>query len=259
MSSTRISPIGFCRCFVAGPSIGLGNRTPVQRLEGNDIARVLHRVVNQGQGVFEPQPKPMRYGLNWRLAGETVVFQRGHMQVGRRVVGLFSLALPPQSSAANALGELYSLPYDISVVLEWRGVDRFDSSKRIHGVKKHYNNLRWSLWAAVQETEGSQMALEDASSGAAVEQLHRASLELESLGVVFGELAMSFSVAVDSRKELDEIGAHVQRVLLHLDGKAVHETYGQPSVWFGPWPGQPPSILPRPIFASSGVPANPSP
>ena len=105
----------------------------------------------------------------------------------------------------DALGELYSLPYDISVVLEWRGVDRFDSSKRIHGVKKHYNNLRWSLWAAVQETDGSQMALEDASSG------------------------------------------------------AVHETYGQPSVWFGPWPGQPPSILPRPIFASSGVPANPSP
>ena len=237
----------------------VGDSTPLERLSGNDVSLVLHRIINQGQGVFEPQPKPMRYGLNWRLAGETLVFERGHMQVGKRLVGLFSLALPPQSSAANALADLYSLPYDISVVMEWRGVDRYDSSKRIHAVRKHYNNLRWSLWAAVQETEGSEMALEDASAGAAVEQLHRASLELETLGVEFGELAMSFSVAVDSRKELDEIGANVQRVLLHLDGKAVHETYGQPSVWFGRWPGQPRSILPRPIFVSSGQAATLAP
>ena len=233
--------------------------TPLDTLTGNAVGEVLFRLVNQGQGVWEPMRSPLPYGLNWRLAGETVAFERSHMTVGDSLVGLYSMALPPQSSPANALGELYSLSYDLSVVLEWRPVDRYDAAGRIKSVQKHYNTARWSLWAGLQQTEGSGLALEDSSASAIVEQLHRAHLELDNVGVPYGEFGLSVSVAAESRAQLDEVGAAVQRVFLHLDGKAVHERYGQPSVWFQRWPGQARFPLARPLLVSSGQAASLAP
>ena len=233
--------------------------TPVRTLEGNAITRLLHRIVNQAQGAYAPLSRNPRYGLSWRLADETLVFERNHMLVGDKIVGLYSLALPPQASAANALGELYSLPVDLCGVLEWRPVERYEAARRIRSVQKHYNTMRWSFLAAITDTEGTQMAVEDASSGAAVEQLHRAMLELETVGVPYGDFALSFSLAVDSPAELDEVGAQIQRVVTELDGKAVKERYGQPSVWFQRWPGQKATPFARPLFVSAGQVATMAP
>ncbi len=234
----------------------VSDQTPLVPLSGNDLAEVLFRLVNQGQGVWEPMSEPFSYGLAWRLAGETVAFERSYMTVGDSLVGLYSLALPPRASMANALGELYALPYDLSAVLEWRPIERQLAAARIRSVQKHFNTARWSMWSAVQQTEGSEAALEDASSAAAVEQLHRAQLELDHHGIPYGEFALSVSVAAESRSQLDEIGASIQRVFLHLDGKAVKERYGQPSVWFQRFPGQPSLNFPRPLLVSSGQAAS---
>ena len=241
-----------CRTRYQALTTLVSDRTPLRALEGNEITELLHYLVNQGQGVFEPTAAPQRFGLNWRLASETLVFHRSYLEVGGRLVGLFSMALPPQASSANTLGELYALNEDLSVVIEWRGMDRYDAANKIKAVQKHYNNMRWSLWAAVQETEGTDAAVQDASSGAAVETLYAASLELETEGIPFGELAYSISVAVDSRAKLDEIGAQIERVFLHHNAKAVRERYGQPPVWFQRFPGQVVQSFSRPVFVSSG-------
>ena len=237
----------------------INDHTPLVPMEGNDVGAVLFRLLNQGQGVWEPMGDLTTYALPWRLAGETVAFERSSMTIGDSLVGLYSLALPPRASGANALGELYALPYDLSVVIEWRPLDRYDAAARVRSVQKHYNNARWSLWAGVQQTEGTGMALEDASSSAAVEQLHRAQLEIDHEGIPYGEFALSVSVGAESRSQLDEIGAAIQRVFLHLDGKAVHERYGQPSVWFQRFPGQPLVALVRPVLVSSGQAASLAP
>ena len=233
--------------------------TPLQAVEGDEVASLLYRLVNQGQGKWEPLSRPMPYGLCWRLTGPDLSFQRSHMLVGDAYVALYSLALPPQASAANALGELYSLPHDLSVVLEWRGVDRYDASSRLRATQKHYNTARWSSWSAIQQTEGTSAALENAAAGAAVEMLSSAQLELETHGVPYGDFALSISVAAASLSELDEVGAAIERTFIHLDGKAVHETYGQPSVWFQRWPGQPRRPFARPVFISSGQAASLAP
>jgi len=60
-----------------------------------------------------------------------LLFERSHMQVGSRLVGLFSVALPPTASPANALGDLYSLKHDLAVVLEWRGYDRYVAATKV--------------------------------------------------------------------------------------------------------------------------------
>ena len=132
--------IADCRTRFHGLSSLVKDGTPLEPMSSVEIASLLHYLVNQGQGVFEPSRKSQRYGLNWRLAAEDVSFERTHMVVGNRLVGLYSLALPPQASAANSLGELYSMQADLSIVLEWRGVDRYDATKRIRAVQKHYTN-----------------------------------------------------------------------------------------------------------------------
>ena len=237
----------------------VADHTPVTPLTFNEIGELLHYVVNQGQGVFEPLRRPVPYGLHWRVASEWVAFEPAHMTVGDRLVGLFSLALPPFASAANALGELYELNADLSIIVEWRGIERYEASSKIRAVQKHFNNQRWSLWSAVQQTEGTTMAIEDAGATNVVEQLARATVELDTEGVGFGHLALSVAIAVDSRKELDDIGAEIQRVVQHLDGKAVRERYGQSTVWFQRWPGQVPNAFARPVIVTSGQAATLAP
>ncbi|MDE2905162.1 MAG: DUF87 domain-containing protein, partial [Acidobacteriota bacterium] len=226
--------------------------TPLRPLAGNDVGALLFRVVNQGQGVWTPMARPSRYGLNWRVSGETVAFERKHMLVGDRVVSVFSMALPPPRSAANALGELYALPYDFTAVMEWRPLDKMKALSRIRGVQKHYNTQRFSFWAAMMKTEGTDMALDDAPSGAAVAQLYRASLELDTVGVPYGDLALSVAVSGWDQAELDQVGGLVQRVFTQADGKAVKERFGQTAIWFGRFPGQRVQPLARPILVSSG-------
>ena len=226
--------------------------TPLRALRGDDVGALLFRVVNQGQGVWTPMERPPRYGLNWRVAGETVAFERKHMLVGDRVVAVFSMALPPPRSAANALGELYALPYDFTAVMEWRPLDKTAALSRIRSVQKHYNTQRWSFWAAMTQTEGTNVALDDAPSGAAVDQLYRASLELDTVGVPYGELALSVAVGGWDQAELDQVGGLVQRVFTQADGKAVKERFGQTAIWFGRFPGQRVQPLARPILVSSG-------
>ncbi len=226
--------------------------TPLTPLRGDEIGGLLFRLVNQGQGVWTPMERPSRYGLNWRVAGETVAFERKHMLVGDRLVGVFSMALPPPRSAANALGELYALPYDFTAVMEWRPLEKTAALSRIRSVQKHYNTQRWSFWAAMTQTEGTSVALDDAPSGAAVDQLYRASLELDTVGVPYGELSFSVAVAGWDHAELDQVGGLVQRVFTQADGKAVKERFGQTATWFARFPGQKVQPMARPVLVSSG-------
>lgn len=228
------------------------DRTPVRPVRGDEVASFLFRVVNQGQGDWVPMKRPMRYGLNWRIAGETVAFERRNMSVGDNVVGLYSMALPPPRSAANSLGELYALPWDFTAVLEWRSVEKTAAMARIRAVQRHANTQRFSFWSAIQGTEGTEMALDDASSSAAVTQLYRAALELDTHGVAYGDCNLTIAVAAVDPSALDQVGALIQRVFVQQDGKAVKETFGQAAVWFQRMPGQRPQPLARPVFLSSG-------
>ena len=235
------------------------DRTPVRPVSGDEVASFLFRIVNQGQGDWVPMAKPMRYGLNWRIAGESVAFERRNMSVGDYVVGLYSMALPPPRSHANALGELYALPWDFTAVLEWRTVEKSVALSRIRAVQRHANTQRFSFWAAMSGTEGTSMALDDASSSAAVSQLYRAALELDTHGVPYGDVNLTVAVAAADQSGLDQVGALIQRVFVQQDGKAVKESFGQAAVWFQRFPGQRPQGLARPIFVSSGQAATLAP
>ena len=101
-------------------------------------------------------------------------------------------------------------------------------------------------------TEGTDMALDDAPSSAAVDQLYRAALEVDTHGVGYGEANLTLAVSAADVAGLDQVGALIQRVFTQSDGKAVKERFGQAAVWFQRFPGQRIQPLARPVFISSG-------
>ena len=226
--------------------------TPVRPVRGREFASLLYRMVNmRGKGWLLGQRLP-NYGLSVNLADSVLAFYRTHAEVDERLVGLFSLALPARRIMANALAPLYSQPWEFNSVLEWRPLERETVQQKIRAVQKHFNNLRWSVFSAMQETEGTGMAVEDAGAASSVHMLDRANIELTTEGIPYGEVALSFAVVGNDREELDNRGAEINRAFVDLDAKVMRERFGQPAIWFQRFAGSPRKALVRPMMVSSG-------
>ena len=229
------------------------DETAVDPIEGARYAQLLHRLVNfRSTGWVRGESVP-HYGLSIDLADSVLAFERTHAMVDHRLIGTYSLALPPRRLTANALAPLYSKPWEFNSILEWRPLYREQAAGKVKAVQKHYNNLRWSFFSAMNETEGTDMAVEDAGAAATVSNLETAAIELGSEGVPYGELALSFAVAANTREELDSRGAELNRCFVEFDAKIVRERYGQAPVWFQRMVGAARKALPRPVMVSSGL------
>ena len=226
--------------------------TPLVPVKGREYAAMLHRVLNLRSGGWVHGEQVPYYGLSVSLADSVLAFERTHALVDHRVVGLYSLAFPPRRLYANALATLYSKPWEFNAVLEWRPLHSEQVNSKIHAIKKHYNNLRWSMFSAMTETEGTDMAVEDVGASSAIAVLDRATVELMTEGIPYGELALSFAVVGNNPEDLDARGAEINRAFVELDAKIVRERYAQAPVWFQRMPGSPRRTLPRPIITSSG-------
>ena len=227
-------------------------RTPLREVEGGEFASLLHRLVNFRQDGWVLGDNVPKYGLSLRLADSILAFERTYAIVDHRIIGLFSMALPPRKISANALARLYAQPWEFNAVLEWRPVWRDEVAKRIRAVQKHYNNLRWSFFSAMNESEGTDMAVEDAGAASAVRMLDRAQVELTTDGIPYGEAALSYAVVSETAEALNLKGAEITRAFVDLDAKVVRETFGQSAVWFQRMCGAVRRTLPRPVLVSSG-------
>ena len=246
------SGLGQARTVWGTLSSMIEDHTPLRTVQGSEYAQMLHRVLNFRSSGWVLGDRVPHYGLSLRLADSVLAFERTHALVDHRSVGLYSLALPPRRLFANALAELYAKPWEFNAVLEWRPLFQDVVNKKIHAIKKHYNNLRFSLFSAMNETEGTDMAVEDVGATSAIHTLDRATVELMTDGIPYGELAFSFAVVANNPELLDERGAEINRVFVNLDAKIVRERYAQAVVWFQRMMGSPRKALPRPIIASSG-------
>ena len=237
----------------------VGDHTPLEPVAGRRFAEMLHRVLNFRSGGWVLGDDVPHYGLAVSLADSVLAFERTHALVDHRVVGLYSLAFPPRRLYANALATLYSKPWEFNAVLEWRPLHSEQVNSKIHATKKHYNNLRWSMFSAMTETEGTDMAVEDVGASSAISVLDRATVELMTAGIPYGEVAFSFAVVGNNSEDLDSRGAEINRAFVELDAKIVRERYAQAPVWFQRMPGSARRVLPRPIITSSGQAATLAP
>ena len=244
---------------LAGLEARLSDLTRVSAVPAAEAAGVLYRVVN---GVSEPWSPPavLRRGLNWRLAmREVEMTARRGLRVGERRAQLYSLVSVPTLAVANCLDELYSLDADLSVVLEWRPMEKAMARASIQNTRRHYFHGRYTMLAHTQDAAGTSEALEDTGASAEVEWIGQALVDLQQGGLSFGDVVMSVAVWGDSPREFELAGAEIERIMGSVDGKMIRETYGTAPVWFGRMPGQPRSLSGRTLMVSSSLAASLAP
>ena len=197
-------------------------------------------------------------GMNWRLAVSELEAERRNLRLDGEPVILYSLLSPPGAAKANLLQALYRLDATMTVTLEWRP-QRLDAARRkIRGAQRHYFSKRYSMSAAVQETEGTATAMVDTAAEAESDRLGDALVELETDGIAYGDLALT--VALHGPLSVTEsLDGDIRRIFTSHDAKVIREGYGQLPAWFSRMPAQPRRRQCRSVFVSAGAVASMAP
>ena len=117
---------------------------------------------------------------------------------------------------------------------------------------------RYSMSAAMQETEGTATALVDTAAEAESERLGDALVELETDGIAYGDFALT--VALHGPLSVTEsLDGDIRRIFTSHDAKVIREGYGQLPAWFSRMPAQPRRRQCRSVFVSAGAVASMAP
>ena len=226
--------------------------TPVRILEPAPATAFLSELVNRPGTPYAGQPAGA--GLHWRLALSELEAERRHLRLDGEPVLLYSLLSPPVQARANLLHELQKLKANLTLSIEWRPKPTEAGRRKIRSVQRAHFAKRYSAVAHMQEKEGTQAAMVDATAEAESSRLAAALVELEADGVAYGDLSLTVAVHGPLR-DTENLDAELRRIFAASDAKLIREAYGQIPAWFSRMPGQPPKRQLRKIFASAGVTA----
>ena len=229
--------------------------TPVRVLDAAQASLVLNELTNRPGSFWDGATGS---GMNWRLAVSELEAERRNLRLDGEPVILYSLLSPPGAAKANLLQALYRLDATMTVTLEWRPQGLDTARRKIRGAQRHYFSKRYSMSAAVQETEGTATAMVDTAAEAESERLGDALVELETDGIAYGDLALT--VALHGPLSLTEsLDGDIRRIFTSHDAKVIREGYGQLPAWFSRMPAQPRRRQVRSVFVSAGAVASMAP
>ena len=229
--------------------------TAVRVLDAPEGSLVLNELTNRPGSFWNGATGS---GMNWRLAVSELEAERRNLRLDGEPVILYSLLSPPGAAKANLLQELYRLDATMTVTLEWRPQGLDTARRKIRGAQKHYFSKRYSMSAAVQETEGTATAMVDTAAATESDRLGDALVELESDGIAYGDLALT--VALHGPLSVTEsLDGDIRRIFTSHDAKVIREGYGQLPAWFSRMPAQPRRRQCRGVFLSAGAVATMAP
>ena len=229
--------------------------TAVQVLDAAQGSRFLNELTNRPGSFWDGATGS---GMNWRLAVSELEAERRNLRLDGEPVILYSLLSPPGAAKANLLQALYRLDATMTVTLEWRPQNLDAARRKIRGAQRHYFSKRYSMSAAVQETEGSATAMVDTAAEAESERLGDALVELETDGIAYGDFALT--VALHGPLSVTEsLDGDIRRIFTSHDAKVIREGYGQLPAWFSRMPAQPRRRQCRSVFVSAGAVASMAP
>ena len=223
---------------------------PSRVLEEREATAVLGDLINRPGAVT---PSHEGGALHWAWGLSDLEANRRHLTLDGEPLSLYSIVEPPPEASANILWDLLSLEGVWSWVWEWRGLGMEKARGRIRSAQKHFFSSRYSMFAHVQEKEGTDAALLDSAADAESSALGAALVELQSQGIPWGELAASLSVHAPTLRELEELDSSVVKIFAGRDIKILREGYGQLSAWFARLPGQAASRQLRRMPVSAGT------
>ncbi len=255
LESSIAEAAGSFRQLVEASRALVDDLTAVRVLDAAQGSRFLNELTNRPGSFWDGATGS---GMNWRLAVSELEAERRNLRLDGEPVILYSLLSPPGAAKANLLQALYRLDATMTVTLEWRPQNLDAARRKIRGAQRHYFSKRYSMSAAVQETEGSATAMVDTAAEAESERLGDALVELETDGIAYGDLALT--VALHGPLSLTEsLDGDIRRIFTSHDAKVIREGYGQLPAWFSRMPAQPRRRQVRSVFVSAGAVASMAP
>ena len=255
LQSSIAEAAGSFRQLVEASRALVDDLTPVRVLDAPQGSLVLNELTNRPGSFWDGATGS---GMNWRLAVSELEAERRNLRLDGEPVILYSLLSPPGAAKANLLQALYRLDATMTVTLEWRPQALDTARRKIRGAQRHYFSKRYSMSAAVQETEGTATAMVDTAAEAESDRLGDALVELETDGIAYGDLALT--VALHGPLSLTEnLDGDIRRIFTSHDAKVIREGYGQLPAWFSRMPAQPRRRQCRSVFVSAGAVASMAP
>ena len=255
LESSIAEAAGSFRQLVEASRALVDDLTAVRVLDAAQGSRFLNELTNRPGSFWDGATGS---GMNWRLAVSELEAERRNLRLDGEPVILYSLLSPPGAAKANLLQALYRLDATMTVTLEWRPQNLDAARRKIRGAQRHYFSKRYSMSAAVQETEGSATAMVDTAAEAESERLGDALVELETDGIAYGDLALT--VALHGPLSVTEsLDGDIRRIFTSHDAKVIREGYGQLPAWFSRMPAQPRRRQCRSVFVSAGAVASMAP
>ncbi len=191
LESSIAAAAGSFRQLVEASRALVDDLTPIQVLDAPQASLVLNELTNRPGSFWAGATGS---GMNWRLAVSELEAERRNLRLDGEPVILYSLLSPPGAAKANLLQALYRLDATMTVTLEWRPRGLDTARRKIRGAQRHYFSKRYSMSAAVQETEGTATAMVDTAAAAESERLGDALVELETDGIAYGDLALTVAL-----------------------------------------------------------------
>ena len=255
LESSIAAAAGSFRQLVEASRALVDDLTPLRVLDAGQASLVLNELTNRPGSFWDGATGS---GMNWRLAVSELEAERRNLRLDGEPVILYSLLSPPGAAKSNLLQELYRLDATMTVTLEWRPQGLDTARRKIRGAQKHYFSKRYSMSAAVQETEGTASAMVDTAAAAESDRLGDALVELETDGIAYGDLALT--VALHGPLSVTEsLNGDIRRIFTSHDAKVIREGYGQLPAWFSRMPAQPRRRQCRSVFVSAGAVATMAP
>ena len=255
LESSIAAAAGSFRQLVEASRALVDDLTAIRVLDAAQGSRFLNELTNRPGSFWDGATGS---GMNWRLAVSELEAERRNLRLDGEPVILYSLLSPPGAAKANLLQALYRLDATMTVTLEWRPQNLDAARRKIRGAQRHYFSKRYSMSAAVQETEGTATAMVDTAAEAESDRLGDALVELESDGIAYGDLALT--VALHGPLSLTEsLDGDIRRIFTSHDAKVIREGYGQLPAWFSRMPAQPRRRQCRSVFVSAGAVASMAP
>ena len=255
LESSIAAAAGNFRQIVEASRALVEDLTAVRVLDAAEGSLVLNELINRPGSFWNGATGS---GMNWRLAVSELEAERRNLRLDGEPVILYSLLSPPGAAKANLLQDLYRLDATMTVTLEWRPQGLDTARRKIRGAQKHYFSKRYSMSAAVQETEGTATAMVDTAAATESDRLGEALVELESDGIAYGDLALT--VALHGPLSVTEsLDGDIRRIFTSHDAKVIREGYGQLPAWFSRMPAQPRRRQCRSVFLSAGAVASMAP
>jgi type IV secretion system protein TrbE len=209
----------------------------LRRLPKADTFRFFRCLLNDEARSTDAAPLTYDTHLDYFVSDCPIECHRDHLTVGDSLVKVLSMKEPPSHTFASVLRDLYEIPGDLTICLEWQRIPAERMRRDLQARRRHFFNKRVALVNYLAPDARPEEMLTDDSATATVRQLGDALTETEVNGHFFGQCSLTVVLHGLDARALQRQAAEARKAFAVHDGLLFDETYNLLNAWLSVIPG----------------------